>query len=75
MLLFLHIPFLFKLFELAKYSVSCWCPTSSRNIPKSPLHGSNVVRFGEQNNNFGSLLNRKATVIFCFTELPLSQWL
>jgi hypothetical protein len=34
-----------------------------------------MVHLGEQNNNFGCLLNQQATVICYITELPPSQQL
>jgi hypothetical protein len=37
------------------------------------MRGVNALCFGKQNNNFGSLLNCKATTIRHFTELHLSQ--
>ena len=65
--------FLFILFEQAKYSVSQWCPTSSKNRLKFSLHDNSTFHFSQQNNNFGSLLNHKTTVIRDFNELLLWQ--
>lgn len=55
----------------------CMCfllvPHNSENSPKSPLRGSNAIHFRKQNNNSGSLLNCKKTMMDHFTEMPLSR--
>jgi hypothetical protein len=68
---FLHTTFLFKFEVQMKNSVSCRCPTSVKNSPKSSLCGSNTYYFSKKGNDFDSV---QSSDIY---DLPLhlTDWL